>query len=146
MTSFHDIEVTAMNGEPDRLEKYRGKILLIVNTASKCGFTPQLKGLEELYETYRDRGLEVLGFPCNQFGRQDPGSNGEIQEFCQLNYGVSFPMHEKIDVNGDHAHPLFEHLKSAAPGILRASALACHRLLINSHRTRSHSMGYVAIL
>jgi glutathione peroxidase len=123
MTSFHDIEVTAMNGEPDRLEKYRGKILLIVNTASKCGFTPQLKGLEELYETYRDRGLEVLGFPCNQFGRQDPGSNGEIQEFCQLNYGVSFPMHEKIDVNGDHAHPLFEHLKSAAPGILGSKSI-----------------------
>jgi glutathione peroxidase len=112
-----------MNGEPDRLEKYRGKILLIVNTASKCGFTPQLKGLEELYETYRDRGLEVLGFPCNQFGRQDPGSNGEIQEFCQLNYGVSFPMHEKIDVNGDHAHPLFEHLKSAAPGILGSKSI-----------------------
>ncbi len=111
MTSFHDIEVTAMNGEPDRLEKYRGKILLIVNTASKCGFTPQLKGLEELYETYRDRGLEVLGFPCNQFGRQDPGSNGEIQEFCQLNYGVSFPMHEKIDVNGDHAHPVVRALE-----------------------------------
>jgi glutathione peroxidase len=93
-------------------------VLLIVNTASKCGFTPQFAGLEELFETYKDRGFTVLGFPCNQFGSQDPGSNDEITEFCQLNYGVSFPMFGKIEVNGSGAEPLFEHLKSAAPGTL----------------------------
>jgi glutathione peroxidase len=100
------------------LEDYRGQVLLIVNTASKCGFTPQFAGLEALYEQYRERGLTILGFPCNQFGKQDPGSNAEIQEFCQLNYGVSFPMFGKIEVNGAGADPLFAHLKNAAPGTL----------------------------
>jgi glutathione peroxidase len=90
----------------------------VVNTASKCGFTPQFAGLEELYEKYKDQGLEILGFPCNQFGKQDPGSNDEIMEFCQLNYGVSFPMFGKIEVNGSGADPLFKHLKKAAPGAL----------------------------
>ncbi|MEE4108090.1 MAG: glutathione peroxidase [Halieaceae bacterium] len=106
------------SGKPRSLEDYRGQVLLIVNTASKCGFTPQFAGLEELFETYKDRGFTVLGFPCNQFGSQDPGSNDEITEFCQLNYGVSFPMFGKIEVNGSGAEPLFEHLKSAAPGTL----------------------------
>lgn len=105
-------------GTPRSLEDYRGQVLLIVNTASKCGFTPQFAGLEELFETYRERGFTVLGFPCNQFGAQDPGSNDEITEFCQLNYGVSFPMFGKIEVNGSDAEPLFDHLKSAAPGTL----------------------------
>ena len=105
-------------GKPVSLEDYRGKVLLIVNTASKCGFTPQFAGLEELYEKYRDRDFTVLGFPCNQFGGQDPGSNDEIMEFCQLNYGVSFPIFGKIEVNGSGADPLFKHLKSAAPGTL----------------------------
>jgi glutathione peroxidase len=106
------------SGKPKSLEDYRGQVLLIVNTASKCGFTPQFAGLEELFELYRDRGFTVLGFPCNQFGGQDPGSNDEITEFCQLNYGVSFPMFGKVEVNGSGAEPLFDHLKSAAPGTL----------------------------
>ena len=105
-------------GRYKSLEDYRGQVLLIVNTASKCGFTPQFAGLEELYETYRDQEFTILGFPCNQFGAQDPGSNDEIQEFCQLNYGVSFPMFGKIDVNGSGADPLFKHLKSEAGGLL----------------------------
>lgn len=105
-------------GKPRALEDYRGQVLLIVNTASKCGFTPQFAGLEALFEKYRDRGFTVLGFPCNQFGSQDPGSNDEIMEFCQLNYGVSFPMFGKIEVNGSGTDPLFKHLKSAAPGTL----------------------------
>lgn len=105
-------------GKEKSLEDYRGQVLLIVNTASKCGFTPQFAGLEELYEKYREKDFTILGFPCNQFGGQDPGSNEEIQEFCQLNYGVSFPMFGKIDVNGRNADPLFKHLKSEAGGIL----------------------------
>lgn len=118
MSTVYAFQATTMNGQPRRLEDYRGKVLLIVNTASQCGLTPQFEGLEQLYQDYRDQGLEILGFPCNQFGKQDPGSNGEIMEFCQMNYGVSFPMHEKIDVNGDNTHPLFQHLKNAAPGLL----------------------------
>lgn len=105
-------------GQDHSLEDYRGQILLIVNTASRCGFTPQFAGLESLYKRYRDRGFTVLGFPCNQFGGQDPGSQDEIVAFCQFNYGVSFPMLGKIEVNGRGADPLFEHLKNAAPGTL----------------------------
>jgi glutathione peroxidase len=107
-----------VGGKDQALDTYAGKVLLVVNTASKCGFTPQFAGLEELYEKYRDKGLEILGFPCNQFGNQDPGSNDEIQEFCQLNYGVSFPMFAKIEVNGSGTDPLFKHLKKEAPGAL----------------------------
>ena len=118
MSTIHDFEAETITGQTIKLEDYKGKVVLIVNTASKCGFTPQFEGLETLYKKYKDRGLEILGFPCNQFGQQDPGDNGEIQEFCQLNYGVSFPMHAKVDVNGDGAHPLFQHLSSAAPGLL----------------------------
>lgn len=106
------------SGESKSLKDYEGKVLLVVNTASKCGFTPQFGGLEEMYKKYKDRGLEILGFPCNQFGKQDPGSNDQIMEFCQLNYGVSFPMFGKIEVNGANADPLFKHLKKAAPGAL----------------------------
>ena len=105
-------------GRDKSLEDYRGQVLLIVNTASKCGFTPQFAGLEELFKKYGERGFTILGFPCNQFGKQDPGSNEEIQEFCQLNYGVSFPMFGKIEVNGSDADPLFKHLKSQAGGTL----------------------------
>jgi glutathione peroxidase len=105
-------------GKPRSLEDYRGQVLLIVNTASKCGFTPQFAGLESLYQDFKERGFTILGFPCNQFGGQDPGSNDEIQEFCQLNYGVSFPVFGKIDVNGSDADPLFKYLKDAAPGML----------------------------
>ena len=117
-SSVYDFSCQTTGGKKKSLSDYKGKVLLVVNTASKCGFTPQFAGLEELYEKYKDQGLEVLGFPCNQFGKQDPGSNDEIQEFCQLNYGVSFPMFGKIEVNGSGADPLFVHLKKAAPGVL----------------------------
>lgn len=112
-----------MQGKEVSLADFKGKVLLIVNTASKCGFTPQFKGLESLYKEYKDKGVEVLGFPCNQFGHQDPGSNDEINQFCELNYGVSFPMFQKIDVNGDSAHPLFKYLKEQAPGLLGTQAI-----------------------
>jgi glutathione peroxidase len=118
MGSVYDFEVNRLNGDSAKLSEYRGKALLIVNTASKCGFTPQYSGLEELYGKFQARGLEILGFPCNQFGKQEPGGSEEIAEFCSVNYGVTFPMFEKIDVNGKNAHPLYQHLKSAAPGLL----------------------------
>ena len=121
--SVYQFKATDIKGMDHALEEYQGKVLLIVNTASKCGFTPQFAGLEELYKQYRDKGLVILGFPCTQFGHQDPGSNGEIQEFCQMNYGVSFPMFAKVDVNGDDAHPLFRHLKAEAPGILGSEGI-----------------------
>jgi len=103
MTTVYDFTCQTPSGQDKSLSEYEGKVLLVVNTASKCGFTPQFGGLEEMYEKYKDQGLEILGFPCNQFGNQDPGSNDEIQEFCQLNYGVSFPMFGKVDVNGADA-------------------------------------------
>lgn len=118
MAGIYDFQVTNIKGEQVDLQDYKGKVLLIVNTASKCGFTPQFEGLEKLYEKYKDQGLEVLGFPCNQFLKQDPGSNDEIAEFCSLNYGVSFPMFAKIDVNGPEAHPLYAYLKQEAKGVL----------------------------
>ncbi len=118
MAGIYDFQVTNIKGEQVDLKAFDGKVLLIVNTASKCGFTPQFKGLEELYEQYKDKGLEVLGFPCNQFLKQDPGSNEEIAEFCSLNYGVSFPMFAKIDVNGPDTHPLYDYLKKEAKGLL----------------------------
>ena len=122
-TSVHDFTATSIAGEPVALGGYRGKVLLIVNTASACGFTPQFAGLEELHQQYADRGLAVLGFPCNQFGRQDPGSNEEIASFCQRNYGVSFPMMAKIDVNGPEAAPLYRWLTAEAPGLLGSKAI-----------------------
>ncbi len=118
-----DFSCKTSNGEDTSLEEYRGKVLLVVNTASKCGFTPQFARLEELHEKYKDQGLQIIGFPCNQFGKQDPGSNEEITEFCQLNYGVSFPMMGKIEVNGSGADPLYKHLKSEAPGALGTRAI-----------------------
>ena len=123
MSTVYDFEATSITGQPVRLEQYRGKVILIVNTASKCGFTPQFEGLEQLWKAYGDRGLVVLGFPCNQFGGQDPGADGEIASFCQLNYGVSFPMMSKIDVNGAQAHPLYQWLVQEAPGILGTKAI-----------------------
>ncbi|MGI2029287.1 glutathione peroxidase [Endozoicomonas acroporae] len=107
-----------LGGEMKELADYENKVILIVNTASKCGFTPQYQTLEELYNKYKDQGLVILGFPCNQFGRQEPGGSEEIGTFCQKNYGVTFPMFEKIEVNGDHAAPLYKDLKSEAPGLL----------------------------
>ena len=117
-TTVYDFTCQTTGGKGKSLNDYEGKVLLVVNTASKCGFTPQFGGLEEMYDKYKDKGLEILGFPCNQFGKQDPGSNDEIQEFCQLNYGVSFPMFGKIEVNGNDTDPLFKHLKKEAPGTL----------------------------
>jgi glutathione peroxidase len=116
--SIYDFVCTTGNGKEKPLADYQGKVLLVVNTASKCGFTPQFEGLEQLYEDLQARGLEVLGFPCNQFGKQDPGSNGEITEFCQLNYGVSFTMFDRIEVNGRDADPMFKYLKKEAKGAL----------------------------
>ncbi|AZZ91600.1 redoxin domain-containing protein [Hahella sp. KA22] len=121
--SVYDYQVEDIKGAKRDMSEFKGKVLLIVNTASKCGFTPQFSGLESLYEKYKDQGLEVLGFPCNQFMQQDPGKNAEIAEFCQLNYGVSFPMFAKIDVNGDSAHPLYKFLKSQSKGLLGTEAI-----------------------
>ena len=118
-----DFVATLINGKKVDLAKYRGKVVLVVNTASQCGFTPQFAGLEKLWQDYRDQGLVVLGFPSNEFGGQDPGSNDEIASFCQLNYGVSFPMMAKIEVNGSRTHPLYEWLKSEAPGLLGSQAI-----------------------
>ena len=118
MASVYDFEAVSIDGKPASLATQKGKVLLIVNTASACGFTPQFAGLEKLWESYADKGLVVVGFPSNEFGGQDPGTNGEIASFCQLNYGVSFPMMEKIKVNGADAHPLWKWLTTEAPGIL----------------------------
>ena len=123
MTDLYSISLTAPDGTETTLDEHRGKVLLLVNTASKCGFTPQYQGLEDLYRRYKERGFTVLGFPCNQFGKQEPGSDSDIQAFCTLNYGVSFPVYAKLDVNGDGAHPLFRHLKAEAPGILGTEAI-----------------------
>ena len=116
MPTLSDFTATTLTGEERALSDYSGDVVLVVNTASKCGLTPQYAGLEELHETYRDRGLSVLGFPCNQFGAQEPGSEEEIGEFCQANYGVSFPMFAKVDVNGTDAHPLYAWLRSERTG------------------------------
>jgi glutathione peroxidase len=123
MSSLYDFEALSIDGQPVSLDQYRGKPLLIVNTASACGFTPQFGGLEKLHQTYGHRGLVVLGFPCNQFGSQDPGSNDEIAGFCQRNFGVTFPMMSKIDVNGAEAHPLYQWLSAEAPGLLGSKAI-----------------------
>jgi glutathione peroxidase len=123
MTTAYDFEATTIDGKPAPLAAQRGKVLLIVNTASACGFTPQFAGLEALWKKYADKGLVVVGFPSNQFGHQDPGSNDEISSFCQLNYGVSFPMMAKTDVNGGDAHPLYKWLTAEAPGILGTKAI-----------------------
>lgn len=123
MPSIYDFEALAIDGQPVALSTYRGQVMLIVNTASACGFTPQFAGLEQLHQQFGTQGLAVLGFPCNQFGSQDPGSNEEIGAFCQRNYGVSFQMMEKIKVNGDDAHPLYQWLTAEAPGILGSKGI-----------------------
>ncbi|WP_394755919.1 glutathione peroxidase [Rhodoferax sp.] len=123
MRTVYDFEAQQINGQSVALSQFKGKVMLIVNTASACGFTPQFAGLEALHESYGQKGLVVLGFPCNQFGAQDAGSNDEIAEFCQLNYGVSFPMMAKIDVNGAQAHPLYQWLTTEAPGLLGSKAI-----------------------
>ncbi|MFB5189315.1 glutathione peroxidase [Alicyclobacillus fastidiosus] len=121
--SIYDCTVVTAEGNETTLGAYQGQVMLIVNTASKCGFTPQYKGLQELQEKFSERGFTVLAFPCNQFGHQEPGSNEEIQEFCKLTYDVTFPVFAKVDVNGSEAHPLFKYLKQAVPGILNSESI-----------------------
>jgi glutathione peroxidase len=123
MTSAYDFSATAIDGTERLLADYKGKVLLVVNTASQCGFTPQYGGLEKVYQEYVDRGLVVLGFPCDQFGNQEPGDEEEIASFCELNFGVTFPLFAKVDVNGDEAHPLFQWLKSEKSGVLGSTKI-----------------------
>jgi glutathione peroxidase len=123
MSTIYEFEAQQINGKSVALDKYKGKAMLIVNTASACGFTPQFAGLEELHKAYGPKGLVVLGFPCNQFGAQDSGTNDEISDFCQVNYGVSFTMMEKVDVNGSDAHPLYQWLCQEAPGLLGSKSI-----------------------
>jgi glutathione peroxidase len=123
MKTIYDFEAVQMNGQSLALDQMRGQVMLIVNTASACGFTPQFGGLEKLHQAYQAQGLRVMGFPCNQFGGQDPGSNADIASFCQLNFGVTFPMMEKIEVNGASAHPLYQWLCAEAPGLLGSKGI-----------------------
>jgi len=135
MTTVMDFSAVLANGESQDLNDYQGKVLLIVNTASKCGFTPQYTGLESLHQTYGERGFSVLAFPCNQFGGQEPGSEEEIQSFCDLNYQTSFPLFSKIEVNGAASHPLYAHLKEQAPGVLGSKRIKWNftKFLVNQH-------------
>jgi len=123
MTTIYDFEANLLDGTSQKLDAYRGKLLLIVNVASKCGFTPQYEGLEALYHANKDKGFELLAFPCNQFGHQEPGDADAIRDFCREKYGVTFPLFAKIDVNGAGAHPLYKFLKHAAPGVLGSEAI-----------------------
>lgn len=134
MDTVFDFEAQRLNGELEKLSQYQGRVLLIVNTASKCGFTGQYSELEALYQEFKEKGLVVLGFPCNQFGSQEPGTDESIQSFCQKNYGVTFPMFSKVDVNGDQAHPLFSYLKQHAKGVLGTQAIKWNftKFLVNS--------------
>ena len=133
MNPLYDLSAAQLPGGTQSLADYAGRVLLIVNTASNCGFTPQYAGLESLYQRYQARGLTILGFPCNQFGEQEPGNAAEIASFCETHYGVSFPLFAKIEVNGEHAHPLFRYLKKAAPGLLGSEAIKWNftKFLIN---------------
>jgi glutathione peroxidase len=133
--SLYDIRVTTIRGQTEALEVHRGKVLLIVNVASRCGFTPQYAGLEALYQKYRDRGLVILGFPCDQFGNQEPGGEAEIAQFCSLNFGVSFPMFAKVHVNGADAHPLFKHLTAERRGLFWTRSIKWNftKFLVDRH-------------
>ena len=133
MTTIYDFQAELLEGEQKNLADYQGKVLLVVNTASQCGLTPQFEGLEKLYQDYQQQGLVILGFPCNQFANQDPSSNEEIGSFCQRNYGVSFPMFAKVDVNGSNAHPIYKYLTSEAKGILGSESIKWNftKFLIN---------------
>ena len=121
--TIYDFEMPLNNGDVKSMQDYKDQVLLVVNTASKCGFTPQYTGLQALYEKYKDRGFQVLGFPCDQFGHQEPGDDGEIQQFCSMNFDVDFPLFKKSDVNGDNASPLYQHLRSEAPGIFGSTSI-----------------------
>lgn len=135
MTTIYDFQAELLEGEQKNLADYQGKVLLVVNTASQCGLTPQFEGLEKLYQDYQQQGLVILGFPCNQFANQDPSSNEEISSFCQRNYGVSFPMFAKVDVNGSNAHPIYKYLTSEAKGILGSESIKWNftKFLINQN-------------
>jgi glutathione peroxidase len=135
MAGIYDFSVQDIHGKAQNLDRYKDKVVLIVNVASKCGFTPQYKGLEALYEKLHARGFEILGFPCNQFGAQEPGTEAEIAQFCETNYGVSFPMFAKIDVNGEHAAPLYRYLKKHKPGLLGSEAIKWNftKFLVDRH-------------
>ena len=135
MTHVHDFSARRIDGAEQSLADYAGQVLLIVNVASRCGFTPQYAGLEALWRKYRQRGFAVLGFPCNQFGAQEPGSEAEIARFCGTNYDLSFPLFAKVEVNGDGAHPLYRHLKAAAPGLLGSEAIKWNftKFLVDRH-------------
>ena len=143
MTDLYGIPVTTIDGDTVTLDRYRGKALLIVNVASRCGFTPQYKALEALYRRYKDRGLVVLGFPCNQFGRQEPGDEQQIRQFCDEHFSVTFPLFAKIDVNGAHAHPLYRHLKSQKRGRLGLKRIAWNftKFLVDKHGQVRHRYG-----
>ena len=134
MSQLYDFEINSLQGKPMNLADYAGKVVLVVNTASKCGFTPQYEGLEALYKKYHDKGFEILGFPCDQFGHQEPGSDEDIAQFCTLNFGVSFPLFKKTNVNGPDANPLFEALKSEAPGLLGSKRIKWNftKFLVNA--------------
>jgi glutathione peroxidase len=121
--SIYEFEAITLRGKEESLSKYKDKVILVVNTASKCGFTPQYKGLQEVYDKFKDQGFEILGFPSNQFASQEPGGSEDIAEFCEINYGVTFPMFEKVDVKGSEAHPLFKYLSSEAPGLLGSKSI-----------------------
>ena len=123
MATVYEFSAKTIDGKSRKLGDYKGKVLLVVNTASQCGFTPQYKGLEALYQKYKGQGFAVLGFPSNQFGQQEPGNDTEIAEFCEMNFGVSFPLFSKIDVNGDQAHPLFKYLTTSKPGLLGSEGI-----------------------
>lgn len=121
--TIYQFEMPLNNGETQSFEQYKDQVLLIVNTASKCGFTPQYDGLQGLFDQYKEKGFQVLGFPCDQFGHQEPGNDGEIEQFCSLNFNVNFPLFKKSEVNGENTSPLYEHLKSAAPGLLGSKSI-----------------------
>lgn len=121
--SIYDIPVTTIKGQSETLADYKGKVMLIVNTATKCGLAPQFKGLQKLYDDYKEQGFVVLGFPCGQFANQEPGDNEQVAQACEINFGVNFPLYAKIDVNGKNAHPLFQHLTTEAPGILGSKSI-----------------------
>ena len=134
---FYDLSAKAIDGSEVKFERFRGKPVLVVNVASKCGFTPQYKGLEELYEKYEGQGLVVLGFPCDQFGHQEPGNEEQIQTFCETKFGVKFPMFAKIEVNGPNTHPVYEHLKNEAPGVLGTKGIKWNFTKFLVDRSRS---------
>jgi glutathione peroxidase len=135
--SLYDIDLVTIDGKPQKMDVYRGKMLLIVNVASQCGFTPQYAGLQALYDKFKDTGVVVLGFPCDQFGHQEPGGEAEIEQFCARNYGVTFPMFAKIEVNGVNAHPLYTYLKSEKPGVLGTGSIKWNftKFLVGSNGT-----------